>query len=205
MFESLKGWVSNIAAIIVFVSIIEIILPDGKMRKYVSLTAGVLVVLIIISPLVGAFNKGAGINMPEINFKEPIPIEELKIRGEKIEKLRSKQVLDTYKAKLERSIQEQVNEIDGVYCSKAICQITEDSNKEGFGDIQEICLYVNSKRQESNYSKIEPISINLKNTELDKAQKDMAIPEKIKDEIIKKISYTFRVSPGRIKINYSTN
>ena len=205
MFEAVKGWVSNIIAVILFVSIIEIILPEGKMRKYVNLAAGVLIVLIIISPLVRAFNKDLQIEMPEMNLKEPIPLEELKTQGKKIEDMRAKQIVDAYRTKIEKSIEKQVNEIKGVSCQRVVCKVIEDSIKEDFGDIKEITLYVSKKKEEYKNSKIQSVKIELSKSAQNKIEKTVEFPLEIKNEIIKMISYTCRVKPEQIKIINSAN
>jgi len=205
MLEAVKVWVSNIIAIILFVSIVEIILPEGKMRKYVNLVAGVVVVLIIISPLVKAFNKNIEIDMPEMNIKEPISIQELKIQGQKIESMRSKQIICTYKEKMEKSIKEQVNEISGVDCQRVICKVKEDSRNENFGDIDEVTLYVSKKQDKFQNSKIEPVKIKLSEKVQSKVDNTEKISEEIKNQIIKKISNTFRISNEHIKIINSAN
>lgn len=200
MFDAVKTWVSNIIAVILFVSIIEIILSDGKMKKYVNLVAGVLVVLIIVSPLVRAFNKDFKLEMPEMNFKEPIPIEDLKMQGAKIEKLRSKQIIQAYKIKMEESIRNQVNEIDGVYCDKVICKVKENINDNSLGDIEEIALYLRKSSRKVENSEIKPVEVKIGEDKKESTPKSVEIPDETKNEIIKNISYTCRISPEHIKI-----
>jgi len=200
MLEAIKGWVSNIIAVILFVSIVELILPEGKMRKYVSLIAGVLVVFIIVSPLVSAFNKDIQIEMPEMSMKEPVPIEELKLQGEKIGTLRSKQIVEAYKTKIQKSIQEQVNEVSEINCERVVCKVKEDTSKQEFGDIEEITLYITIKDKGFDNSKIEPVKIQIGNSKENNTDKSVEISKEIKNKIIKNISYTCRINSEHIKI-----
>ncbi|MGE5474127.1 MAG: stage III sporulation protein AF [Ignavibacteriales bacterium] len=205
MLESVKTWVSNIIAVILFVSIIEIILSDGKMRKYVNLVAGVLVVLIIISPLVRAFNKDFKFEMPEMNLKEPIPIEDLKIKGTELESLRTKQVIETYRAKMESSIRNQVNQFDEVYCEKVVCKVKKNVDSNGLGDIEEIVLYISKKNKNLKNSEIKPIKIEIGKDKKKNVENSEEISEEIKNKIIKDVSYTCRVNPQNIKVLSSGN
>jgi len=200
MFEAVKGWVSNIIAVILFVSIVEIILPDGKIRKYVNLVAGVLVVLIIVSPIVSAFNKDIQIEMFEMKTNELPPIEELKLQSEKIGTLRSKQIVEAYRTKIEKSIQEQVNDVGEISCEKVICKVNEDTNKEEFGNIEEVTLHITSKNKKVDNSKIKPVKIQIGNSKEDNADKSVEISQEIKNKIIKNISYTCRINSEHIKI-----
>ena len=52
MIEFLRNWVEQIAITIIIVSIFELILPDGKLKKYIKIILGVYVVFCIISPFV---------------------------------------------------------------------------------------------------------------------------------------------------------
>lgn len=200
MFEALKGWVASIIAVILFVSLVEIILPEGKMRKYVNLTAGVLVVLIIISPLFKVFNKSIEIDIPEMSLKESVPLEELKIQGEKIGNMRSKQIIYAYREKMAKNIREQVNEIEGISCEKVVCKIIEDAGKESFGDIQDVTLYINKKQHQGTKSNIQPIKIELNKSTENKADNTIKISEEEKSQIIKKVSNICNITNEHINI-----
>jgi stage III sporulation protein AF len=61
MVDFLKNWIINIVTIVMVVVLLEIILPSGKMKKYVSLVTGFIIMIAIINPFVGIFGKGFNI------------------------------------------------------------------------------------------------------------------------------------------------
>ncbi len=52
MIEFLSSWVKNLGIIIVIVSILEMLLPNNKTKKYIKIVFGVFIILNIISPLI---------------------------------------------------------------------------------------------------------------------------------------------------------
>ena len=52
MIEFLSNWIEGIAIAVIIVSIIEMILPKGNVKKYIKVVLGIYVVFSIISPFV---------------------------------------------------------------------------------------------------------------------------------------------------------
>lgn len=50
------SWVLTVAGVSVLTVLCDIILPDGKTRKYIRTVLGVVVTLVIAQPLIGLFN-----------------------------------------------------------------------------------------------------------------------------------------------------
>lgn len=57
MIDFMKSWVGSIAAMIVFVSLLEILLPLKNMKKYISVITSLIIVLTLAKPLI--FLKGS--------------------------------------------------------------------------------------------------------------------------------------------------
>ena len=52
MIEFISTWVKGLGVAIVIVSIIEMILPNNKTKKYIKMVLGIYIIFNIISPLV---------------------------------------------------------------------------------------------------------------------------------------------------------
>ena len=50
------SWVLTVAGVAVLTVLCDIIIPDGKNRKYIKTVLGVVVTLVIVQPLIGLFN-----------------------------------------------------------------------------------------------------------------------------------------------------
>lgn len=54
MIDFLSNWIENLAISVIIVSIFEIILPNGNIKKYIKIVLGVYVLFTLISPFVNA-------------------------------------------------------------------------------------------------------------------------------------------------------
>lgn len=66
MIEFMSSWVKGLGLAIVIVSILEMLLPNNKTKKYIRMVMGVYVLFTIISPFIG---KQENININDINFE----------------------------------------------------------------------------------------------------------------------------------------
>ena len=51
--EMLREYVRNIAVYVIFMALAGAIIPEGKLKSYVDLTMGIILVLILVSPVAG--------------------------------------------------------------------------------------------------------------------------------------------------------
>lgn len=56
--ESLKTFIINLIVTLIFISAIEIICPDNKMKKYIKFVLGILLMVVILNPIISFFTKG---------------------------------------------------------------------------------------------------------------------------------------------------
>ncbi|MCJ2389064.1 stage III sporulation protein AF, partial [Limosilactobacillus fermentum] len=51
------GWVSNIIVFVLLATVIDMLLPTSALQKYAKMVIGLLLIAIIITPILGLFNK----------------------------------------------------------------------------------------------------------------------------------------------------
>lgn len=56
--EKIKALVTTLAAVLIFISAIEIIVPDKKMKKYISFVLGLILISTILNPIVEFITNG---------------------------------------------------------------------------------------------------------------------------------------------------
>ncbi|WDC83786.1 stage III sporulation protein AF [Caloramator sp. mosi_1] len=54
----MKSWITTIATLVIFLTIVELILPENSMKKYSKFVIGVIVILNILIPVFKLFDKG---------------------------------------------------------------------------------------------------------------------------------------------------
>ena len=56
--EEVKTFVVNLVTALIFISAIELICPDNKMKKYIKFVLGLILIAIILNPIITFFTKG---------------------------------------------------------------------------------------------------------------------------------------------------
>ena len=69
MISFLKNWIEQIVISVIIVSIFELLIPNGKIKKYIKVVLGIYIIFCIISPFV---NSTELYNISEINLDEYI-------------------------------------------------------------------------------------------------------------------------------------
>ena len=192
MIEFLRNWVEQIAITIIIVSIFELILPDGKLKKYIKIILGVYVVFCIISPFVDnslySFDK-----LDEIDLSDYVENATLAENTTVNQESMDLRLQELYIQELENNIEAQVQEY-GYNMSK--CDIDADlsSSSENPG-IHSIKLELQEKGRISN---IESVEINISNnTNIEEAQNN---DQKTK-ELKKSLAEHYEIDEDIIKIS----
>ncbi len=170
MIEFLSSWAKSLGVTIVIVSILEMLLPNNKTKKYIRMVMGVYIVFNIISPFVKS-KEIFNVNDIDINaYKSTETSSEVDqtSMNDRIEKL--------YKQELEKDIKNKINE-KGYEVDKCEVNVKIAENEEQI-QITKIKLSI-KKSEEANtqnqkdksienkfvteIQKINPININSKN------------------------------------------
>ena len=146
MGELLLDWARNILFFMVFLSVISHLLADRSYEKYIRFFAGMVLILITISPLKGGldFQEQAG-----ILFEEFSDFWEKQQAGEvlaDVDKNRMGMFFSEYKKETEKRIGEMV-EAEGFVCGGAEVTLQERSESSDYGRVEKIRL--NLKKEEN--------------------------------------------------------
>ena len=141
MIEDLSYWVKNIIYIIFFIVFLEILLPNNSMRKYVKVVGGLLVMVVILSPLTKFINKE--INLSDVIAKNIIDIEQVDLKSKNTLLQEKQDYLTTkiYKERVISNIKERVEDIVGEADVEVEVEINEDSVSNEYGSIKKVFLY----------------------------------------------------------------
>ncbi len=157
MIHFLSGWVEQMAISIAIISIFEMILPNGKWKKYVKMILGVYVVFNIISPFV---NSDALYNFREEsieNYTQNLITNSSNINQESMD--RRLEIL--YIEQIETNIANKVGEL-GYDTEKCKVEAVLNSKNTNSG-INKINLIVKEKQNENDIQKVHVNQINIGN------------------------------------------
>lgn len=174
MINFLSSWVKNLALVLIIVSILEMILPNSKIKKYVKMVMGLYILFSIISPFI---ENGNEFSFENINFN--FDSDNVKVTSSITEKVNQtsmdNRLNQIYKEQLQKDIIQKItNEGYDVESCKVFAHISENDS-----GIENIILKINSKIEtddshEENRDTIENVIVK----EIQKVQKvDIKVSE----------------------------
>ena len=215
MIKFINSWAQGIILAVIIATIIEIILPEGKNKKYVKTVIGVyilftikdilifIIILLfaftIIYPLINKFTKTNINTLIENTTKQMSTYQEnnsLKIDTDKY-------IESTYKKKIEEDIRKRANEKNLNITSLNVYIETEDENR--YGMLNSLVMKVeknetSKKNNDVNQIKEINISKNVQNNEIIE-NKDKTVTEKEINEFKEYINATYYLEKEKIHIN----
>jgi stage III sporulation protein AF len=152
LIDWIKNWVVNICAAVIFITAVELIIPENKMDKYVKFVMGLILIAVIMNPIVKVLSgKGGGmsnyinkatnyVNSTTLNSS----IEEQKVSDRE-------DTINVFKTNLENT------------CTKMLREKFPENNYEVIADVT-----YNSQDQEPS---IDDLKIDVKSNGIQKIQK----------------------------------
>ena len=199
MIKFINSWAQGIILAVIIATIIEIILPEGKNKKYVKTVIGVYILFTIIYPLINKFTKTNINTLIENTTKQMSTYQEnnsLKIDTDKY-------IESTYKKKIEEDIRKRANEKNLNITSLNVYIETEDENR--YGMLNSLVMKVeknetSKKNNDVNQIKEINISKNVQHNEIIE-NKDKTVTEKEINEFKEYINATYYLEKEKIHIN----
>jgi stage III sporulation protein AF len=160
--EFLRSWITNITVVVIFTMLLDILVPNNDMKKFVKVIMGLLIVLVIIKPFLMVKNVGyqfesamtqttAYIDDPSQNSDSNIGVSQ------------NNTALNIYKQKLSDKVIEIVKSRKELKDRdvRASVDIENDINKKEFGSIKSIEVFIEKGKSDAvQASTIEPVKIN---------------------------------------------
>jgi len=135
MVNILRSWVLNIVTIIVFVTFLEILLPNSSIKKYIKMIVGLLIMLVILSPVLELVNGNIKIENEILKTSAQIEQKSLQANASQLESEQSKQMIAMYKKNIERDIRDRIEHENKLEVLNINLDIDENINSQTFGSI----------------------------------------------------------------------
>lgn len=166
MIEFLSSWAKGLGLTIVIISILEMLLPNNKNKKYIRMVMGIYVIFTMISPLI---NNKEKFNINNLNLEEYTTVQA------------TTQIVD------QTSMDKRIEEL---YMEELEKDITKKIQEKGY---KVLSCKVNAKiSDEENETKINKIKLNIEKTEneenkIEEKNTDMNVENSIENKIITQI------------------
>jgi stage III sporulation protein AF len=140
MIEFLKNWVLNIVVLTMFIVLLEILIPSGKIKRFVNLVSGFILIIAIVNPLVGLFGKGLDLKELQISSSNFIDRKEIEAGSRMMNEQQIKQITEVYRKKIIKQLEENTKDVKGVADVKADVLIDQNYETPSFGEIKRVYL-----------------------------------------------------------------
>ncbi len=145
MIEVIRNWIVNLVVVILLSVLVDIILPNGSMRKYAKFVLGILIIFVVISPIIAAFQKGFSLEEEIFRNTHSLDMDDLKFQAQMIEDKYQDTILNLYKKKLQQQIMYQVRKETKTAEIEVVVSIDEDEKSETYGAIKKVILRTEGK------------------------------------------------------------
>ena len=194
MISWFNGWAQSIILAVIIVTILEMILPEGKNKKYIKIVMGVYVTFTIVSPII---SKVAGNDFEiDISKYEDILNANAIESTNSIESINNQSIENLYLNTIKTDIKSEI-EKEG-YQTKDI-KITADINvEEEEAQIHKIDIEILKKEKENQIKKVNKIEIG--NT-TEEVEENTNLTSKEINNLKKILSDKYEVEEEKIYIN----
>lgn len=190
MVETINSWAQQIIIVIITCTIIEMLLPNGKNKKYIKTIIGTYVVFTIIAPIISKINNNS------LDLSKYIKENESQTIQTSINLNTNEYIEKVYMEKLKTDIKTKIEAID--YNVQEIDLEIETQDEECYGTILQMSLSVVPKleKETTNNIKIEKIVIGEKKIE----ESIVSISEKEKEKIKQYLAEIYYIKKEAIVI-----
>lgn len=160
MIENIKDWIINIVTIIILISFLELLMPDGKMKKYVNLILGFIVMLVILNPIIDILSSKSDLENDVFMISSELNKSEYAFISSNIEDRQRDQLVALYKDRIKKDVVYRIESKYDVKVTKVAIEI-EDSGKEKIGEIKKLEIGVMGNKVQSNDDTIPIVKIDV--------------------------------------------
>lgn len=194
--EFLTIWLKEIVLVFIFISIVELVLPNGSMKRYINMIIGFLIIIVIIAPFVKLIHKDYSFardlyknQIEGINFEYS--------ENQELNKIQEEQIKNFYINKIEGEIENLIANTTNYSIEEIKIFINEED--ANFGKLQSIELALMDKESVESDNKI--IVKEVKKVSIGESQETMTEYKELVDDKIKKtISENYDLPKEKIEI-----
>jgi stage III sporulation protein AF len=195
MISFLSSWAEQIIVAVVIASIIEMVLPDNKNKKYVKMIIGIYILFTVIAPIVNDKDIFAMDNLDSLENYIENTTSSQKVNQSSMDN----RLQELYVDELENNIKEKVEE-EGYVVQKCTVDATlqGDESKQGINKITLKITRGDTKKENTVVNKVE-INIGLDNQEQDDG--DETVSEDEIQKLKNTLSEYYELEEEKWKIN----
>lgn len=161
MIDWIRNWVTTICVAVIFITAVELIMPNDKFKKYVQFVMGLILIAVILNPIVQLLHQNSGVSTFINNADKYFNDASYDKNYSKYKTDDKQSTLSTFKLNLENTCVKILKEKypESEYAVKATV---------GYKDNEVVIEGLEIRMQNNSVKKVERVQIN--NTEIDKGK-----------------------------------
>lgn len=180
MIGFIKNWIIQVLVTVIFMILVDMILPSNNFKKYAKLATGLIVMITIITPVFKLFDKGMDIEGTIGSYIATFQDREASIDKKQIEEDVNKKTVEAYKEKLKGAIEQTIYNKIGDKYSVVELVIVEDTVSYNFSEVKDIKIM--KSLDEGSIKTVDKVIIGKEVSANDEAPIDNNVLEVLKSE-----------------------
>lgn len=194
MQQFIYSWASGLIVAVIIATIIELVLPENKNKKYIKMVSGVFILFTIISPIVVKLNGNVDLDIDK--YTNMLVTENVIEVQETASIVTEQNIIKVYRDNLTRNIRTGIENLNYVVNS---IELEIDENKN-YGDIRKIYLDVENVELVPEI-KVENVEIDVSNSISSEEKSKNNLNENDKAIIKEFLNKNYRISSKDIYIS----
>ncbi len=195
MISWFNSWAKGIILAVIIVTILEMILPEGKNKKYIKIVMGVYITFTIISPIISKV-MGSNFDIDVSKYEELLEGNNIQATNS-VQSINNESIENLYLNTIKTNIKDELDK-EG-YESKRV-DITANVNvEEEKADIYKIDIEATKKADDNSIKKVNKVEIG-SSTEENTEEVNNLSDKEIKD-LKKKLAEKYEIEDNKIYIN----
>lgn len=210
MLMEIRDWIINIIVMMILSALLDNIMPSGSLRKYCRLVIGLVIMLVIITPLSRFTLDSKSIDKLISEAEAIVNTSNTVDYGTNLINMQNEQIVREYKKKLKENIVRTVEAISGAKGEIVEITMDEDINSDNFGVISFINVIIHRKEKTiestAEVKVVKPVIISgSKDKErTQSSDEDTEIvsgaEKEMVDEVINELSNIYKIPKNNIKV-----
>ncbi len=138
--EGIRNWVVNIAAVAILMIILDLLMPEGRLRKFTQLLAGFILMFVMINPVLDLFGKSVDASFAGWADETFLLNSQVRNLSDSLDDERSKQTLELYRSMLLSDIQNRLQSHEQIDGAEVDLVIYENKDSDKYGKIRRLYI-----------------------------------------------------------------
>lgn len=151
--EFIYDWLKDIVVFFIIITLIELIMPKGKLKRYMNFIIGLILIFMVISPFLKLFSIDFKLEDSRIDQYQKQEIYDIDFTKEQTERIE-----DLYIEKIDSEINKLIEKQSEYKVKNS--NINIDKDEENFGEVNSINIELTQKNNVNEDKKIKKINIS---------------------------------------------